>query len=108
MMEKLNITVTLDAVKEQFCITDKAEALDKIASRLEDVWDFDKAAELVLHIARDMEEKVKEAGASWGTADRIVWAVKEAFILGNLSMAETLMAVNDMGYNALSGKGAEA
>lgn len=64
--------------------------------------------ELVLRIARDMDEKIKEAGASWGTMDRITWAVKEAFILGSLNMAETMMAVNDMGYNAIAGEGAEA
>lgn len=100
--------LTLEAVREQFCIAEKREALEKIADRLESVWDIDKAAELTLRIARDMEAKIKEAGANWGPADRITWAVKEAFILGSLDMAETMMTVNDMGYAAIAGEGAEA
>ena len=91
-------------MKEQFCVADKRVVLERISEQLESVWDIDKAAELVLHIGRKMEAGIKDAGCSWGSAERIMWAVKEAFILGCLDMAEKMMHVNDMGYEAIAGK----
>lgn len=106
-MEEIKNAVSLDAVKEQFCVADKRVVLERISEQLESVWDIDKAAELTLHIGKEMEAEIKDAEASWEPAERIMWTVKEAFILGCLDMAEKMMYVNDMGYEALAGKGGE-
>lgn len=101
-------TVTLEAVKEQFCTQDKREALEKIRDRLDDIWDIEKAAQMTAEIGERMEEQIKQAGKTWTPAERILWTVREAFILGFLDMATNMMVVNDMGYKALAGEGDEA
>lgn len=106
-MEKLN-TVTLEAVKEQFVIEDKAEAMSKMKALLESTWDMEKTAELTVRIQKKAEDEGKAEWDGWNTIEKVLWVVKEAFILGGMDMAEKLMAVNDMGYNALTGEGAEA
>lgn len=100
-------TLTLEAVKEQFCIADKRESLEKIRQHLEDAWDIEEAAKLMVCIGEDMEKQIKENGLTWTPVERILWAVREAFILGSLDTAEKFMAVADMGYEALAGEGAD-
>ena len=95
-------SVTLEAVKEQFCIADKREALNQMADRLESVWDIDKAAELTVKIGEKMEKEVEAGGLTWAPGERIMWTIKEAFVLGCLDMAVKMMIVNDMGYEALA------
>lgn len=90
--------LTLEAVKEQFCTEDKQAALQRTMDRLESEWDTQKTAELVLKIGKRMEEEIKAAGVSFGRVDRILWVVKEAFILGCLDMEEKMMIAADMVY----------
>ena len=97
-------TLTPEAVKNEFCAADKKEVLTKIRERLDDVWDIGKAADLLCTIGKEMDAHIKEEGLTWTPGDRILWAVKEAFILGSLDMAAKLMIVNDMGYEALAGQ----
>ena len=99
-------TLTLKDVREQFCVVDKPEALKKMSEQLESIWDIDRAAELTHKIAERMDKDLKTEGASWTSMERILWTVKEAFILGCLDMADKMMSVNDMGYEALAGEGA--
>lgn len=109
IIEKIQVgsgkPLTLEAVREQFCIADKPEALKKMSEQLESVWDIDRAAELTHKITERMDMELKTEGASWTPMERILWTVKEAFILGCLDMAEKMMSVNDMGYEALTGEG---
>lgn len=100
--------LTLEAVKEQFCTEDKRATLEKIRDRLDDVWDIDKAGELLCTIGKDMEAQIEEQRLTWTPGERILWTVREAFILGCLDMAAKMMIVNDMGYEALAGEGAGA
>lgn len=96
--------LTLEAVKEQFCTADKWEALKQMADRLESVWDIDKAVELTAEIGEKMEKELEAGGLTWAPGERIMWAIKEAFILGCLDMAVKMMIVNDMSYGALAGE----
>lgn len=57
-------TLTLEAVKEQFCIEDKRAALEQTKEQLESTWDIQKAAKLVIKIGNRMEEEMKAAGVS--------------------------------------------
>lgn len=98
------VALTLEAVKEQFCTADKREALKQMADRLESVWDIDKAAELTVKIGEKMEKEIEAIGQTWTPGERIMWTIKEAFILGCLDMAVKMMIVNDMGYEALAGE----
>lgn len=100
--------LTLEAVKEQFCVTDKKEALEKMRQVLDDAWDINEAAELTARIGEDMEKQLKEKGLTWTPGERFVWAVREAFILGSLDMAAKFMITADMAIEALTGEGAEA
>lgn len=93
--------LTLEAVKEQFCTVDKKEALIKIREGLDDEWDIEQAAELTVEIGKKMEADTAANGLTWAPAERLLWTVKEAFILGCLDMAAKMMIVNDMGYEAL-------
>lgn len=102
------VALTLEAVKEQFCTADKREALKQMADRLESVWDIDKAAELTVKIGEKMEKEVEAGGQTWTPGERMMWTIKEAFILGCLDMAVKMMIVNDMGYETLAGEGADA
>lgn len=95
--------LTLEAVKEQFCTTDKEEAIKQIRERLESVWDIDKTVELTAKIGEQMEDGMEAAGVTWTRWERIMWTIKEAFILGCLDMAAKMMTANDMGYEALAG-----
>lgn len=97
--------LTLEAVKEQFCTVDKKEALIKIREGLDDEWGIEQAAELTAEIGKKMEADTAANGLTWTPAERLLWTVKEAFILGSLDMAATMMLVNDMGYEALAGEG---
>lgn len=99
--------VTLEAVKEQFCIQDKQEALCRLREQLDETMDPEEAAKLTLEIGEEMDKLFSAEGKTLDAADRIVWAVKEAYIWGCLSMAEKFMAVADMGYEALAGEGAD-
>lgn len=99
------VALTLEAVKEQFCTGDKMEALKKIRERLDDVWDIEQAAELTAKIGERTEKETEAAGVTWTPGDRLLWLAKEAFILGSLDMAVTMMLANDMGYEALAGEG---
>lgn len=96
--------LTLDAVKEQFCIADKMAALGEIKEQLENTWDIEKAADLLIKIGERMEKEVKAAGVTWDRLERMLWVVKEAFILGHLDMATNMMMANEMGYEALAGQ----
>lgn len=97
-------SITLEAVKEQFCVSDKEEAMKMIRERLESVWDYERAAELTAKIGKQAEEAATAEGVTMPAVDRLIWAIKEAFILGSLDMAETMMSANDMGYQDLARK----
>lgn len=101
-MEELKKAVFLEAVKEQFCTTDKREALELMREQLTDVWNLEKSAELTAKIGEAMNEAETADGVTMTQGQRLIWAVKEAFILGCLDMAEKMMTVNDMGYEAIS------
>lgn len=96
--------LTLEAVKEQFCTADKMEALKKIRERLDDVLDIEQAAELTVKIGGQMEKELGAGGLTWTPWERIMWTVKEAFVMGCLDMAEKLMVAADMSYEALAGE----
>lgn len=96
--------LTLEAVKEQFCVADKREALERMRQSLDDVWDIDKAAELLASIGEDMDKQLKEKGLTWARGERLMWAVREAFILGSLDMAAKFMMTADMAIEALAGE----
>lgn len=100
-MENLK-SITLEAVKEQFCTVDKQEALKMIREQLESVWNYEYAAELTANIGKQTNEAEATEGMTMSAVDRLIWAVKEAFILGSLDMAMTMMSANDMGYQALA------
>lgn len=102
-MENLK-NITLKAVKEQFCTSDKQEALKMIREKLESVWNYECAAELTANIGKQTKETEAAEGVTMPAADRLIWAVKEAFILGSLDMAETMMRANDMGCQDLARK----
>lgn len=101
------VVLTLEAVKEQFCTADKREALKQMADQLESVWDIDKAAELTVKIGEKMEKELEAGGLTWAPWERIMWTIREAFILGCLDMAVKMVIVNDIGYEALAGEGAD-
>lgn len=96
--------LTLEAVKEQFCTADKMECLKKMRQHLDDAWSIDEAAKLTVCICEDMEKQIKENGLTWAPGERILWAVREAFILGSLDTAEKFMVAADMSYEALAGE----
>jgi len=96
------MSFTLEAVKEKFCTMDKLATLKQIREQLDDVWDIDEAAKLTAQIGEQMEKGIEAAGSTWTPEERILWAVKEAFIIGSLDMAMKMMTVNDMGYEALA------
>lgn len=101
-------TVTLEAVREQFCIQDKREAICKIREQLDKTLTPEEAAQLTLEIGKEAEKLFSAEWKTLDTADRIIWAVKEAYIWGCLSTAEKFMTVAEMGYSALAGEGADA
>ena len=105
-MDKIK-ALTLEAVKEQFCITDKREALEKIGDSLASAWSIERAAELTAQIGEQMDKMCKDEGITFSPAQRIMWAVKEAYIRGCLSTAEKFMIAADMGYEALAGEEGE-
>lgn len=107
-MEEIKKAVSLEAVKEQFCIQDKREALCKLRERLDEIMDPEEAAKLALEIGEEMDKAFSAEGITLDTANRIVWAVKEAYIWGCLSTAEKFMTAAEMGYSALAGEGAGA
>jgi len=94
--------LTLEAVKEQFCVADKRETLEKMRQGLDDAWNINKAAKLLASIGEDMEKQLKEEGLTWTPGERFVWAVREAFILGSLDMAAKFMVTADMAIEALA------
>lgn len=105
MNTEKTLNLTLGDVKEAFCVAEKEEALKSFRRQLDDVWDIDKAEELLCAIGEKMNAQIEEEGLTWTTWDRILWAVKEAFILGSLDMAEKLMFFNDMCYEDLAREG---
>lgn len=100
-------TVTLEAVREQFCVQNKQEALCKLREQFDKILDPEEAAKLTLEIGEEMDKTFPAEGITLDTADRIVWAVKEAYIWGCLSTAEKFMTAAEMGYSALAGEGAD-
>lgn len=103
-METIRNSLSLEAVKEQFCVEDKKAALEAIREQLDDVWSIDDAADLTISIGERMEKLLEADGVTFTPFERMMWTVKEAFILGFLDMAEKMMTVADMGYEALAGK----
>ena len=95
--------LTLEAVKEQFCVDDRTEALTEIRKRLDETMTIDEATELMCAIGNDMEEQISKIGETWAPIGRILWAVKEAYILGSLNMAEQILAANEAAYKDLAG-----
>lgn len=95
-------SITLEALKEQFCVKDREEALVKIRECLDEELDIEWAADLIISIGAKMEEALKAEATDFTPFERMTWIVKEAFILGCLDMAAKMMAVNDMGYKALA------
>lgn len=104
-MDEIKKAVSLGAVKEQFCAEDKTATLEAIRERLDELMDIDAAAEMLQDIGEDMEKQIKVNGLDWSPIEKMLWAVKEAFIFGALDMAEKMMLVADMGYEALAGEG---
>lgn len=98
------VELTLEAVKEQFCIEDKQEALKLLKEQLENALDIEWAAELTVEIGKQMEKETQKEGVAFTPGERLMWAVKEGFIAGCLDTALKMMTVNDMGYDALAGK----
>ena len=101
-------TVTLEAVKEQFCVQDKREALCKLRERLDEIMNPEEAEKLALEIGGEMDKAFSAEGITLDVADRIVWGVKEAYIWGCLSTAEKFMTTAEIGYSALAREGADA
>ena len=106
-MSEKTLNLTLGDVKEAFCVAEKEEALKSFRRQLDDVWDIDKAEELLCAIGEKMDAQIKAEGLTWTTWDRLLWVVKEAFVLGSLDMAERMMIVNDMSYADLAGEGTQ-
>lgn len=100
-------TVTLEAVREQFCVQDKREALCKLRERFDEIMNPEEAAKLALEIGEEMDKAFSAEGITMDTADRIIWGIKEAYICGCLSTAEKFMTAAEMGYSALAGEGAD-
>lgn len=84
-------SLTLEAVKEQFCITDKRDAMEKIRERLDDAWSMEQTAKLTAQIGEQMDKMCKDEGITFSPVQRIMWAVLEAYILG--SMEATVSAI---------------
>lgn len=85
-----------EAMREMFCAKDKAKTLGKIRESLEEALDMEAAEQLVVDIGEDMDKQLKENGLTWTPGERILWAVREAFILGSLDMAQKTMVAIDM------------
>lgn len=96
--------VTLDAVRKQFCANDPLDALKEIRKRLDETMTMDETAELMCAIGTDMEEQLSKEGESFSPIERILWTVKEAYILGSLRTAEIILAANAAAYNDLAGE----
>lgn len=103
-MKETKKAVFLEAVKEQFCAEDKIATLEAIRERLDELMDIDEAAEMLQYIAEDMDKQIKAHGLDWSPMEKMLWVVKEAFIFGALDMAEKMMLVADIGYEALAGE----
>ena len=68
-------SLTLEAVKEQFCITDKRDAMEKIRERLDDAWSMEQTAKLTAQIGEQMDKMCKDEGITFSPVQRIMWAV---------------------------------
>lgn len=91
-----NKALTTEAIRELLCTNDKQKTLDKISESLEEAWDMEAAERLVVDIGEDMNKQLKANGLTWTPAERFLWAVKEAFILGSLDMIQKIMVTIDM------------
>lgn len=96
--------LTLEAVKKQFCTDTPLDDLKEIRKRLDETMTMDETAELMCVIGKDMEEQLSKEGETWAPIDRILWTVKEAYILGSLNMADIMMSANAAAYNDLAGE----
>lgn len=106
-MDEIKKAVSLESVKEQFCTEDKTATLEAIRARIDDLMDIDTAAEMLQTIGEDMDKQIKAQGLDWSPFEKMLWAVKEAFIYGALDIAEKFMLASDMCYEALAGEGAD-
>lgn len=106
-MDTIKKDVSLEAVKAQFCTEDKSATLETIRERLDEVMNIELAAEMLQDIGEDMDKQIKANGLDLSPIEKMLWAVKEAFIFGALDMAEKMMLVADMGYEALAEEGAD-
>ena len=97
-------TLTLEAVRAQFCAADKREVLEKIRETLDEACDIDWAADFTISIGEQMGKALEAEGVTFTPLERLMWAVKEAFILGSLDMATKMMIAADMGIEALVGE----
>lgn len=95
--------LTMETVKKQFCTDDMLNTLKEIRKQLDETMTMDETAELMCAIGADMEEQLSKEGETFAPIDRILWTVKEAFILGSLNMAKTMLDANAAAYNDLAG-----
>lgn len=104
------LTFTADQIRENFPTSltdeDRAKVYDSLSSSVS----HDEAEELFVTITNTLEQKAKDGKvpdySSWNRYDKLLWAVKEAYVFGQIAGMELTMGVNQMGMDFLLGEGA--
>lgn len=106
------MTYTIEQIEEQFKCDFTDEERQKYAQSLRDRMDNAATAELFVNITEVVEEQAKRDPVEYAAyqqftpLDKILFAVREAYIFGSVQALEMMTKANKMGIDALEKGGA--
>ena len=107
------MTCTLDEIRAEFLCEITDETRNDLAATFREKCDFAEAADLVCTVIqnmRDAAEANKEDAAALNEmdmGDKILFLVREAYVVGAITAFEIAVQANAAGIRALQSKGGE-
>lgn len=91
-------TATAAEVYETFVASDAEQALKEITATIDGQLDMEKSFELMEACVEASKGKIEDDTKPW---ERIVWLVRQAYILGFIYAASIYIETAEAGYKAL-------